>query len=128
MKKHTVYHKDGSVWAHGSMKDGVMEGYWEWFRKDGTMMRSGHFKHGAQVGIWTTYNNKGIAHKQTNYTESEFPKISAPAAQALAAAKIATLKALSRWTEKELLALHGIGPSVVPQLKAALKKKGLSFA
>ena len=43
---HTQYHKDGTVWAKGHMADGVMTGYWEWFRKDGTIMRSGHFENG----------------------------------------------------------------------------------
>ncbi len=59
--------------------------------------------------------------------KSEFPKISAPANRALANAQIKTLKDLSKWSEKELLALHGIGPSAIPPLKTALKARGLSF-
>ena len=59
--------------------------------------------------------------------ENPFPKISAPALRVLANAKIRTLKELSALTEKELLELHGIGPSAIPPLKAALKKEGLSF-
>jgi DNA-directed RNA polymerase alpha subunit len=59
--------------------------------------------------------------------KSEFPKISAPANRALANAQIKTLKDLSKWTEKELLTLHGIGPSAIPPLKTALKARGLSF-
>ncbi len=59
------YHKDGSVWAKGSLVDGVMDGYWEWFRKDGTKMRSGHFEKGKQVGEWNTYNKKGDIYKKT---------------------------------------------------------------
>ena len=45
-KQHTHHHKDGSLWAKGTLEDGVMVGYWEWFRKDGTKMRSGHFEDG----------------------------------------------------------------------------------
>jgi len=34
-------HKDGSIKAKGCTINGVLTGYWEWFRKDGTKMRSG---------------------------------------------------------------------------------------
>lgn len=59
MKKFVKYHKDGSVWAKGQIKDGVMEGYWEWFRKDGSKMRSGYFKAGKQTDEWTTFDKSG---------------------------------------------------------------------
>jgi antitoxin component YwqK of YwqJK toxin-antitoxin module len=58
-------HKDGSVKARGSMRDGQLDGYWEWFRKDGTKMRSGQFAMGKQVGEWITYDAKGQVHKVT---------------------------------------------------------------
>ena len=64
-KEHIHYHKDGSVWAKGQMLDGVMTGYWEWFRKDGTKMRSGYFENGEQVGEWTTYDQQGQVYKVT---------------------------------------------------------------
>jgi antitoxin component YwqK of YwqJK toxin-antitoxin module len=64
-KKHTVYHKDGSVWAKGTLVNGVTDGYWEWFRKDGVIMRSGYFKNGKQVGKWMTYDKKGKIFKET---------------------------------------------------------------
>ncbi len=60
-------HKDGSVWAKGKFVDGMMEGYWEWFRKDGTKMRSGYFSKGKQKGKWTTYDKKGKVYKITNF-------------------------------------------------------------
>lgn len=60
------YHKDGSLWATGLMTDGVMDGYWEWFRKDGTKLRSGHFQNGEQVGQWVTYDRTGKEYKVTN--------------------------------------------------------------
>ena len=48
-KEHIHYHKDGTIWAKGQTTNGVMTGYWEWFRKDGTIMRSGYFENGEQV-------------------------------------------------------------------------------
>ncbi|MDQ3231874.1 MAG: DUF1801 domain-containing protein [Pseudobdellovibrionaceae bacterium] len=57
-----------------------------------------------------------------------FPEsLSKPAKRALMAAGITSLKKLSRHSEKEILALHGIGPTAIPILRAALKKHGLSF-
>jgi antitoxin component YwqK of YwqJK toxin-antitoxin module len=47
------------------MINGVMTGYWEWFRKDGTKMRSGYFENGDQVGQWTTYDKNGKVVKVT---------------------------------------------------------------
>ena len=64
-KEHIHYHKDGTLWAKGQMKDGVMAGYWEWFRKGGTIMRSGSFENGEQVGEWTTYDKNGRVVKVT---------------------------------------------------------------
>ena len=63
--EHLLYHKDGSLWARGELTDGVMTGYWEWFRKDGSKMRSGHFENGEQTGEWTTYDRNGKVVKVT---------------------------------------------------------------
>lgn len=57
----------------------------------------------------------------------ELPHTSGPAAQALANAKIKTLKDLAQWSEKELLKLHGVGPASLPKFRAALAEHGLSF-
>lgn len=54
--------------------------------------------------------------------------VSAPVRRALEHEGIATLEQLSAYTEKEILALHGIGPSVMPKLRQALEEAGLSFA
>ncbi len=64
-QEHIEYHKDGSVRARGQKVDGVLTGYWEWFRKDGTKLRSGHFEDGEQVGEWTTYDQQGEVYKVT---------------------------------------------------------------
>lgn len=53
--------------------------------------------------------------------------ISAPARRALEGAGIKTLKQLSKKNEKEILMLHGIGPSSIPKLRDALHAKRLSF-
>lgn len=53
--------------------------------------------------------------------------ISAPARRALERESIQTLEDLAKWTEKEILNLHGMGPGTMPKLKKALKDKGLSF-
>lgn len=53
--------------------------------------------------------------------------LSAPARRALVSRSIENAKELSRFTEKEVLALHGIGPSAIPKLRAALNAAGLSF-
>ncbi len=57
----------------------------------------------------------------------DFARLSAPARRALANAGIAKLKDLTRFSEADLLRLHGIGPSAMPILRAALKKVKLSF-
>jgi antitoxin component YwqK of YwqJK toxin-antitoxin module len=67
-KEHIQYHKDGSVRAKGQTIDGVLTGYWEWFRLDGTRMRSGHFENGEQVGEWITYDKNGKRYKVTTMT------------------------------------------------------------
>ena len=66
-KTHTLYHKDGSIWAKGKMLNGVCDGYWEWFRKDRVIMRSGYFEKGKQTGKWTTYDKAGKIYKITNF-------------------------------------------------------------
>lgn len=53
--------------------------------------------------------------------------LSAPARRALERKGISSLAQLSRYTEADLLALHGVGPSSIPRLRAALEKEKLSF-
>ena len=59
---------------------------------------------------------------------TDLPKLSAPAQRALAGAGIANLKQLSKYSETEIKALHGIGPNALNQLRAALSAQGLSYA
>ena len=53
--------------------------------------------------------------------------LSAPARRALESNSIDSLKKLSAFTNKEILALHGMGPSSIPVLEKVLKESGLSF-
>jgi hypothetical protein len=54
-------------------------------------------------------------------------RLGAPAKRALENNGIKTLELLSKFTEKEILQLHGVGPSSLPKLRAALEEEGLSF-
>lgn len=58
---------------------------------------------------------------------SDFPKIGAPAARALAAAGYTQLGQLTNITEAELAQLHGMGPKALGILREALIADGLSF-
>jgi hypothetical protein len=53
--------------------------------------------------------------------------LAAPARRALENNGIKTLDALSTFSEKEILNLHGIGKSAIPILKMELAKNGLGF-
>lgn len=53
--------------------------------------------------------------------------LSTPARRALSAAGIKTAKQLAKHSEADILKLHGIGPTAIPRLKAALKEEGLTF-
>ena len=57
--------------------------------------------------------------------QSDLPRLAAPARRALEAAGLASLESLARVTEKDLLALHGMGPKAVYTLRAALKERGI---
>lgn len=51
----------------------------------------------------------------------------APARRALERENIKTVEELSKWSEKEILKLHGMGKSTIPKLKTILADNGLSF-
>jgi len=55
------------------------------------------------------------------------PRIGSPALRALTAEGYTRLKQLTKMTEAEVLALHGVGPKAVGILREALKAQGLSF-
>lgn len=53
--------------------------------------------------------------------------LSAPARRALESIGVTSVKQLSKYSEKEILSLHGMGPASLPKLLSALKDAGLSF-
>jgi hypothetical protein len=62
-------------------------------------------------------------------SESDLPTgLSQPAQRALAGAGYSRLEQLTHVSEKEILALHGMGPKGIRQLREALAEKGWSFA
>jgi hypothetical protein len=63
----------------------------------------------------------------TDKQGNDLPKLAAPARRALARAKIASLSQLSKKTEAEVAALHGMGPNALATLRAGMKAIGLKF-
>lgn len=53
--------------------------------------------------------------------------LSAPARRALIHHGITDSKALSAYSEKDLLSWHGIGPAAIPIIKKALRAAGFGF-
>jgi len=51
-----------------------------------------------------------------------------PGLRALAGAGITSLGQLARFTEADLLALHGVGPNGVAKIRTAMKEAGIAFA
>ncbi|MBI3139045.1 MAG: hypothetical protein HYZ15_10700 [Sphingobacteriales bacterium] len=54
-------------------------------------------------------------------------QLSAPARRAMESKGIRKPEQLAGYSEKEILALHGIGKTSIPKLSKALKAVGLSF-
>lgn len=59
--------------------------------------------------------------------DTDFPKLSAPARRALAGAGYTRLDQLTHVCESDLRNLHGMGPTAIKALRAALDARGLSF-
>lgn len=56
------------------------------------------------------------------------PKLSQPALRALASVEVSHLEDLQKFKEKQIAALHGMGPSGIKLLKAAMEAVGMGFA
>jgi hypothetical protein len=70
-----------------------------------------------------------MAKKADPSSSTDFPPgIPKPALRALASAGISRLGDATRFSESELLALHGMGPKAMGIIKAALRAQGTSFA
>jgi hypothetical protein len=53
--------------------------------------------------------------------------LNAPARRALESIGVKTIWQLSQQKQKDIMALHGMGPASLPKLMAALRSEGLSF-
>lgn len=68
------------------------------------------------------------AKKQPPETEHDFPRgVARPAVRALASIGVTRLDQLTKVTEAELIELHGMGPTALAALRAALAVRGKSF-
>jgi predicted flap endonuclease-1-like 5' DNA nuclease len=65
--------------------------------------------------------------KAEGQPESDLPRIGQPATRALAAVGIHRLEQLTKFSEKEIQKLHGMGPKALGILRQALADRGLSF-
>lgn len=65
--------------------------------------------------------------KERKPKEGFLSLLSAPARRALEHRGIQTVEELSKYSEKEILKLHGMGPASLPKLRKALEESGLSF-
>jgi len=68
-------------------------------------------------------NSKKIKKSKDNFLSS----LSSPARRALENNGIHTLEKLSNFSEKEILAFHGMGKASLPKLRSALKENSLTF-
>ncbi|MDA0814992.1 MAG: DNA-binding protein [Chloroflexi bacterium] len=55
------------------------------------------------------------------------PKTSRPAQGALEEVGVHTLEDLAHWTERDVLALHGMGPKALRILREAMAERDLAF-
>jgi len=55
------------------------------------------------------------------------PGVARPAHRALGSKNIGSLDELSRYSEAEIAALHGMGPKALAALRAALAERGSGF-
>ena len=58
-----------------------------------------------------------------NVVPSDIPKTSEPARRAFESVGIKTVEDFKKWTEKDLLKLHGVGPKAI----RILKEHGVKF-
>lgn len=75
------------------------------------------------------HNAGGVAVGVTmgRMSDTDLPKIGAPATRALAAIGVTRLEQVADHRESELLALHGFGPRALRILNEALAARGLSI-
>ena len=65
---------------------------------------------------------------QKDIQTADLPKLAAPAQRALASLGVYRLDQLTKFSEREIMQLHGLGPTTIVALRRALKAKHKSFA
>lgn len=68
-----------------------------------------------------------ICEQQRKPLSGFLSQLSAPARRALENNGIHSLEILASYSQKEILQFHGVGPSSIPKLQAALYEQGLNF-
>lgn len=68
-----------------------------------------------------------VCEKERKPDDDFMANLAAPARRALENANIHSLQALSQYTEKDILKLHGMGKSSIPKLRELLIQHELSF-
>ena len=78
--------------------------------------------------LMTDPRKRAAADEAAESVRGGFPKgVSRPALRALAGAGLRDLKSLSRVSEQEVSALHGMGPKAMGLIKAAMREAGVRF-
>jgi uncharacterized protein YdhG (YjbR/CyaY superfamily) len=68
-----------------------------------------------------------VCESESKPKEDFLSAFSAPARRALQSAGILNVRQLAEYTQKSILALHGMGPGSLPAMKKALEEAGLNF-
>lgn len=84
-------------------------------------------KHGHQYYKSTDCPTCPVCEAENKPKDGFLSTLSAPAGRALASIGVKTVQQLAQYTQKEIMALHGMGPASLPKLKAALKDVELDF-
>ena len=82
---------------------------------------------GAKRGAKTKCDSAKVAEFDYSALAPQFRVLSKPAQRALINAGLTTLSRVAAKTEKQILELHGFGPSSLPRVRKALAERGLRF-
>lgn len=81
----------------------------------------------SKIVKYRVAEDKAQEEKKQQPANGFLSQLSAPARRALETEGIKTLKQLAKYSETDILALHGIGPSSMPKLREILAAEGLTF-
>jgi predicted RecB family nuclease len=84
-------------------------------------------KNGHEFHKNSACNTCPVCESKHKLNDNFLSMLFAPARRALENNGITTLEQLSKYTEKEILKLHGMGNSSIPKLQNILSKNNLTF-